>query len=57
MSYNSGEVNQADVRRFKKVLDNFNLSILTPTEQLAFAQALEIKATEVRQHAVSLSED
>lgn len=56
MSYNSGEVNQFDVRRFKKVLDNFNLSIFTPSEQLAFAEALEIKAQEVRQHAISLGE-
>lgn len=55
-SYNSGEVDREDVKRFKAVLDNFNLSILTPKEQLAFAQALEIKAIEVRQRAVSLGD-
>lgn len=52
MSYNSGKVRGEDVARFKALLDNFNLSILTPREQLAFAAALEIKAIEVRQRAV-----
>lgn len=56
MSYNSDRISRRDVERFKEVLDNIKTEMLTPDQQLAFAEALVERANELRQRAIEVNE-
>lgn len=62
MIYNSNDISEFDVARFKAVLDQITLTGFSAKEKLAFAEAMVLRAGElrkdaVRDNSVSSSED
>nr|WP_290226320.1 hypothetical protein [Trichocoleus desertorum] len=53
--YNSNHIDPQDVAAYKRIIDQIRFDTLTPTQKLACAQALEQKATELRQDSAEVN--
>jgi len=54
--YNSSHINTSDVKDYLALLSYIRFDMLSPEQKLAFAQALEQKAVELRQQSMNVNE-
>lgn len=54
--YNSSHINPNDVKNYLQLLSYIKFELLSREQKLAFAQALEQKAVELRQQSMDVNE-
>jgi hypothetical protein len=54
--YNSSHIDPRDVQTYKRLLDHIRFDSLSHTQKLAFAQAMELKAVELRQESADVNQ-